>query len=64
MYTLRSPHARRYALATSLRSLAGEPGRARAMGLAARARVEAHFTIERMVQDYANVYRDVSGPRN
>lgn len=44
------------ALAAGLLELARSPETMRALGLAARARVEDHFTIERMVADYAAVY--------
>jgi glycosyltransferase involved in cell wall biosynthesis len=47
-------------LAGAIRSLAADRPAARSMGMAGRARVEAHFTIERMVHEYAEVYRAVS----
>ena len=48
------------ALAEAIRTLQADPAGARARGLAARARVEHVFSIERMVNDYADVYRAVS----
>lgn len=48
------------ALAGAIRTLQADPARARARGLAGRARVERVFSIERMVADYANVYQAVS----
>lgn len=45
------------ALAAALIELRGSPATTRALGAAARTRVESRFTIERMVRDYADVYR-------
>ena len=47
-------------LAAALDAMAAAPDEARRMGVAGRARVEARFTMERMVQDYADAYREVS----
>jgi glycosyltransferase involved in cell wall biosynthesis len=47
------PHAVMSAIAT----LAGNPARRQAMGDAGRWRVKRHFTIERMVDDYAAAYQ-------
>lgn len=44
------------ALAAALSALAGDSGRRQAMGDAARRRVEAHFTVDRMVAEYRQVY--------
>jgi L-malate glycosyltransferase len=48
------------ALARALEELAAAPELRRTLGSAARRRVESRFTIARMVEDYANVYREVS----
>ena len=45
------------ALADEIDALAASPGRRTELGQAARRRVEAEFTIERMVSEYAAVYR-------
>ena len=45
------------ALAAEIDALAASPGRRTELGQAARRRVEAEFTIERMVSEYAAVYR-------
>jgi glycosyltransferase involved in cell wall biosynthesis len=47
-------------LATGVLTLAAQPALRRAMGLAARRAVEARFTMERMVDDYANVYEQLA----
>jgi glycosyltransferase involved in cell wall biosynthesis len=44
------------ALARGIRQLLDDPERARAMGRAARKRVEAHFTFERFVDDMGALY--------
>jgi glycosyltransferase involved in cell wall biosynthesis len=48
------------ALADGLEWLAASPERRRGLGVAARRRVEAQFTIERMVAAYADVYQRLS----
>ena len=45
------------ALAGAIRALAADRAKARALGLAGRARVEARFNVDRMVRTYADVYR-------
>jgi len=45
------------AVAAAIATLASNPVRRNAMGEAGRWRVKRHFTIERMVQDYAVVYQ-------
>jgi len=52
----RSPEA----LADALADLAGSADHRAAIGRAARARVEAEFTIERMVRQYHDIYREVA----
>ncbi len=47
------------ALAAAIRSLFGDPDRLRAMGQAARARVEAEFTQKRMIERVLDVYAEV-----
>lgn len=50
-------------LARNLSALLGDPERRRTMGRLGRARVEEHFTVERMARDMAAVYRVVAaGP--
>ena len=46
-----------HALATAIASLAADPARRHTMGEAGRWRVKRHFSIERMVNDYAAAYR-------
>jgi glycosyltransferase involved in cell wall biosynthesis len=48
------------ALAAAIRALQADPAAARIRGLTGRARVERVFSIDRMVADYADVYRAVS----
>ena len=48
------------AIAAALSSVADEPARRASLGRAARARVESKFTIDRMVREYADVYRAVT----
>jgi len=48
------------ALAGALRRIGQDAPLARALGAAARRRVETHFTIERMVGDYARLYRSIA----
>lgn len=55
------PAGQTSALAAAILVLAESPDKAHAMGRAARARVETTFTIESMVERYAEVYRAVSG---
>jgi glycosyltransferase involved in cell wall biosynthesis len=47
-------------LARAILDIVGDPDTARRMGATARARVCAHFTIERMVQQYRDVYEGVA----
>jgi glycosyltransferase involved in cell wall biosynthesis len=49
--------ARPRALASALAALASNPAQRHAMGDAGRWRVKRHFTIERMVSDYAAAYQ-------
>ncbi|HEX5071205.1 MAG TPA: glycosyltransferase [Vicinamibacterales bacterium] len=48
------------ALTAALSSLADDTPRREGLGRAARARVESRFTIDRMVREYADVYRAVT----
>lgn len=48
-------------VARALRRLAGDPAQRRALGSAARLAVERSFTIDRMVEDYAQVYLRQAG---
>lgn len=50
------------AMASALLALAASPERRHALGDAGRARVEAAFTIERMVSDYAREYTRLAAP--
>ena len=51
------------AMAEAIADLLADRARLRAMGRAARARVEARFTLERMIADVEAVYRDVLAGR-
>jgi len=48
------------ALAAALSDLAGRPALRRELGQTARLRAETRFTIERMVNEYAEVYRGIN----
>lgn len=48
------------ALADALSRLAASPSLRQSLGRAARARVEAHFTLDRMVREYRDVYAAAS----
>jgi glycosyltransferase involved in cell wall biosynthesis len=48
-------------MATAIVSLAKDPRRRSALAAAARRRLEASFTIDRMVDDYARSYRSLAG---
>ena len=48
--------ARPRALADAIAGLAGDPRRRRAMGNAARWRVKRHFSMRRMIEEYASAY--------
>lgn len=54
----RDPHA----LAAALTALLDDPARAARMGAAGRARLLTEFTVERMVEATARVYRSVADP--
>ena len=47
------------ALAAAIEQLASDPGRREQLGRAGRSRVARHFTMDRMVGDYARVYEEV-----
>jgi glycosyltransferase involved in cell wall biosynthesis len=47
------------ALADAIYELGESAGRRRQLGTAGRARVEAHFTLDRMVESYRRVYEEV-----
>ncbi|MER3398373.1 MAG: glycosyl transferase family 1 [Chloroflexota bacterium] len=49
------------ALAAALAGLLADPERRRALGVAGRRRVEAEFTLDRMVGEVLRVYREVLG---
>jgi glycosyltransferase involved in cell wall biosynthesis len=49
------------ALAVALRDLIDEPARAESLGRAARLRVEAHFSREKMVERFENFYFELVG---
>jgi glycosyltransferase involved in cell wall biosynthesis len=57
------PPADARALAAGVRALLRDPGRARAMGAAARRRALERFDLDRHVAATARVYRDVLGAR-
>jgi D-inositol-3-phosphate glycosyltransferase len=57
MVASRSPQP----LADAISDLSASPAKRRAFGLAGRARVEASFTIDRMVEDYAREYDRLLG---
>jgi glycosyltransferase involved in cell wall biosynthesis len=48
------------ALADALARLVRDPQRRQQLGTAARRRVEEHFTLDRMVREYAEVYEELS----
>jgi glycosyltransferase involved in cell wall biosynthesis len=50
----------REAITLALGALAGDPARRRRLGAAARERVEAKFSLSRMVREYHDVYRRFS----
>lgn len=58
------PARNQQALARALAELADDPGLRRALGAAGRARVEARFTLERMIREYASVYAGRTGTGN
>jgi D-inositol-3-phosphate glycosyltransferase len=47
------------AFADALRRLGGDRAAREALGLAGRARVDERFTLHRMIEEYAAVYREV-----
>lgn len=49
------------ALAQALRRMASEPALRETCGARGRARIVERYSIERMVQDYARLYRDIAG---
>jgi sugar transferase (PEP-CTERM/EpsH1 system associated) len=51
------------ALAAALIGLHGDPARRQAMGAAAGRRIQARYSVERMVGDYLSVYATVVGER-
>jgi glycosyltransferase involved in cell wall biosynthesis len=51
------------ALSEALLELARNPGVRAALGRSARQRLEARFTLDRMVREYADVYTSVTGDR-
>jgi len=53
------PPADAKALARDIRRLLQEPVLARRMGQAARKRVKEHYTVQKMVERYAKLYRDL-----
>jgi len=53
------PPADAKALARDIRRLLQEPVLARRMGQAARKRVKEHYTVQKMVERYAQLYRDI-----
>jgi glycosyltransferase involved in cell wall biosynthesis len=57
MVSSRSPQQ----LADAISDLAALPAKRRALGMAGRARVEASFSIDRMVEDYAGEYERLLG---
>ena len=57
------PPAEPGALAQAIRSLLDDAPRRRAMGVAGRARLEAMFTVERMIEGVERVYQEVLEPR-
>jgi glycosyltransferase involved in cell wall biosynthesis len=55
------PPAHPQALASAVLELLGDPGQARAMGVAGQRQVGEAFTVEAMVRGYLRVYEDVLG---
>lgn len=51
------------ALAAALRDLARDPDARARLGQSARRRLEARFTLDRMVREYGDVYASVTGDR-
>jgi glycosyltransferase involved in cell wall biosynthesis len=49
------------ALAEAVSELLSDPGRARAMGDAGQERVRNEFSVDRMVEEYLALYREVLG---
>ena len=50
-------------LVNAIRSLAGDPHKRHAMGLAGRRRVEEYYSIAQMVQNYSDMYQNLSAQR-
>ena len=51
------------AIGRALDALAADASRRRALGRAARARVEQRFTLDRMIDEYRKIYLDAAGRR-
>ena len=49
------------ALSNAIRNLLGDPSRRSQMGAAARRRIETHFSVDRMIEDYEAALRQVIG---
>jgi glycosyltransferase involved in cell wall biosynthesis len=56
---LKVPEADAAALARAILSLLADPARARQLGAAAREEAQSRFSVDRMVDEYAAVYREV-----
>jgi len=61
---IRVPPGNAAALADAIRSLAGQPGRRRLLGLSARQRVQAEFSIDAMMAQLTSIYENALAGRH